>query len=92
VALQNPYRLLRACSPNCDPAVLPAGNRIPVAQQRHCIDRAGMEPQHLFGGISIERPSDRRTVEASGKRAASFCRDRDCTHRPAMAPQLGLRQ
>ena len=62
--------------PDGDARVLAAGRDPAVRQKGDRVDRAVVEAQHLLGGVSLERPADRRGIEAAGDRQRAVGRDR----------------
>ena len=66
-----------------DTAVLQPGDRI---------HGGVMKAHHLLGHVALKRPTDGGGIETAGDGLAAVRRDRQRTHRAAMAAQLRLRR
>ncbi len=90
VTFEHRRRLRLAGLPDRDARILAAGRHASVGQERDRVHRAVVEAQHLLGGVALQRPADRRGVEAAGNRLRAVGRDRERPHRPAVPAQLGV--
>jgi hypothetical protein len=90
VACEHSHGLRLARPPERDTPVLTRGGDAAIRQIGDRVDRSFMEAQHLDRRIALERPADRRRIEAAGHRERAVGRDRQRPHRSAMAAQLCL--
>jgi hypothetical protein len=83
-------RFGRTLRPDGDASVLPRGHETPTIERQRRIHGAVMDPEHGHGFAALERPQDRRTVEASGNRDPAIGSDREGADRAAMSAQCLL--
>lgn len=81
-------RLGQSHLPEGNASVLASGEKAARPRYPDCIDGAIMDPQHPHGGAVLDRPDDRRLVEAAGDRQLTFWRHGEGPDRPAMTLEL----
>ena len=88
MAFEHHARRRLAGLPDGDARILAAGGDAAVAEEDGRIHRAVVKPQHLLRAVALQRPADRRRVEAARDRRPAIGCDRERAHRPAVPAQL----